>query len=87
MEIIFKMEMRGLLQRYRVGIKCLPSPFVVLGCGRFGNVNRLFERPSQVNCALLNHLPDVFDPVLLVLDARGLERVQKVKSCCEMNFH
>lgn len=37
-------------------------------------MNGLLERPPQVNGALLDHLPDVFDPVLLVLDARGLER-------------
>lgn len=54
--------------------KCLPSPFVMLGCSRFGDVNGLLERPPQVNGALLDHLPDVFDPVLLVLDARGLGR-------------
>lgn len=44
----------------------------MLGRCRFGDVNRLLERPPQVNGALLDHLPDVFDPVLLVLDARGL---------------
>lgn len=45
---------------------------MVLGRGRFGDVNGLLERPPQVDGALLDHLPDVFDPVLLVLDARGL---------------
>lgn len=60
----------------------LPSPpLVVLGCRCFGDVNGLLEGSSQVNGALLNHLPDVFDPVLLVLYARRLataERVQEV---------
>lgn len=45
---------------------------MVLGCGWFGNVNGLFERPPQVDGALLDHLSDVLDPVLLVLDARRL---------------
>lgn len=48
---------------------CLPSAFMVLHCGRFGNVNGLFERPPQVDGALLDHLSDVLDPVLLVLNA------------------
>ena len=52
-----------------VGVTCLPSALVVLGCSGFGNVNGLLECSSQVNGALLNHLPDVLDPVLLVLDA------------------
>lgn len=47
----------------------LPSAFMVLRCGGFGNVNGLFERPSQVDGALLDHLSDVLDPVLLVLNA------------------
>lgn len=47
----------------------------MLGRGRLGDVNGLLERPPQVNGALLDHLPDVFDPVLLVLDARGLGRI------------
>lgn len=38
-------------------------------------MNGLLERPPQVNGALLDHLPDVFDPVLLVLDAGGLGRI------------
>lgn len=42
---------------------------MVLGCRWFGNVNGLLERSPQVNRALLYHLPDVFDPVLLVFDA------------------
>lgn len=32
----------------------------------------LFEGPPQVDGALLDHLSDVLDPVLLVLDARRL---------------
>ena len=32
----------------------------------------LLERPLQVHRALLDHLADVLDPVLLVLDAGGL---------------
>lgn len=51
---------------------CVPSALVVLGCGCFGHVDGLLERSSQVDGALLNHLPDVLDPVLLVLDARRL---------------
>jgi len=51
----------------------LPSPsLVVLGRGRFWNMNGLLERSSQVDGALLDHLPDVLDPVLLVLNARRL---------------
>lgn len=58
------------------GVTYLPSPpLVVLGRGCFGNMNGLLECSSQVNGALLDHLPDVFDPVLLVLDARRLLRV------------
>lgn len=52
-----------------MGVMRLPSALVVLGCSCFGNVNGLLERSSQVNGALLNHLPDVLDPVLLVLNA------------------
>lgn len=55
-----------------MGVTCVPSALVVLGCSCFGNMNGLLERSSQVNGALLNHLPDVLDPVLLVLNARGL---------------
>lgn len=49
---------------------------MVLGCGWFGNVNGLFECPPQVDGALLDHLSDVLDPVLLVLDARRLLSVR-----------
>lgn len=35
-------------------------------------MNGLFECSSQVNGALLNHLSDVLDPILLVLDAGRL---------------
>lgn len=44
----------------------------MLGCGWFGDVNGLFECAPEVNGALLDHLSDVLDPVLLVLDARRL---------------
>lgn len=53
---------------------------MVLGCRWFGNVNGLLECSSQVNGALLYHLPDVFDPVLLVLNARRLLLVNDGKS-------
>lgn len=63
-----------------VGVTGSPSAFVVLGCSWFGNVDGLLQRSSQVDGALLDHLPDVFDPVLLVLDARCLLLVNNVKS-------
>lgn len=55
-----------------VFVTSLPSALVVLCCGWFGNMNGLFESPSQVNGALLDHLSDVLDPVLLVLNAGRL---------------
>lgn len=58
------------LRKYLVaGEACLPSSLVVLGCSCFWNMNGLLERSSKVNGALLDHLPDVLDPVLLVLNA------------------
>lgn len=58
----------------------------MFGCGRFGDVNRFFQRALQVNCALLNHLTDVFDPVLLVFNTWGLcvsdrKREKEEESC------
>lgn len=62
---------------------------MVLCCGRFGNVNGLFERTPQVDGALLDHLSDVLDPVLLVLNAGCLSsannNVQKVAIGQETN--
>lgn len=50
-----------------------PSAFV-FGCGRFGDVDGLLQSAAQVDSPLLDHLPDVFDPVLFVLDTGGLRR-------------
>lgn len=55
-----------------VGVTYLPSPFVVLGCTWFWDMNGLLECSSKVNGAFLDHLPDVLDPVLFVLYARCL---------------
>ena len=44
----------------------------VFGRGGLGHVDGLLQRPPQVDGSLLDHLPDVFDPVLLVLDAGSL---------------
>ncbi len=52
-----------------VHVICLPSSLVVLGCSCFRNMDGLLERPSQMDGALLDHFPDVLDPVLLVLNA------------------
>lgn len=49
----------------------VPSAFV-FDCGGLGDVNRLLQGSSQVDGTLLDHLPDVFDPVLLVLYAGRL---------------
>ena len=49
----------------------VPSAFV-FGRGGLGHVDGLLQRPPQVDGPLLDHLPDVFDPVLLVLDAGRL---------------
>lgn len=46
----------------------------MFGCGGFGDVDGLFQSSAQVDSALLDHLPDVFDPVLLVLDAGSLRQ-------------
>lgn len=54
-----------------------PSAFQ-LGGGGFGDVDGLFQSSAQVDGSLLNDLPDVFDPVLFVLDARSL-REQSVR--------
>lgn len=39
-----------------------------LGGGGFGDVDGLFQSSAQVDGSLLDDLPDVFDPVLFVLD-------------------
>lgn len=51
-----------------------PSAFV-FGCGGFGDVDGLLQSPPQVHGPLLDHLSDVFDPVLFVLDTGGLRWV------------
>lgn len=51
----------------------LPPPLVVLGCSGFGNVDGLLESSPQVNGSLLDHFPDVLDPVLLVLNIGSLK--------------
>lgn len=55
---------------------------LVFGCGGFGDVDGLLQSPAQVDRALLDHLSDVFDPVLLVLDAGSLraEHVNGVRT-------
>lgn len=52
---------------------CSPSAFV-FGCGGFGDVDGLLQSSAQVDGALLDHLPDVLDPVLFVLDAGSLRQ-------------
>lgn len=58
---------------------------MVLGGGCFGNMNGFFKCSSQVNGALLDHLSDVFDPVLLVLNAgcllSAVNHCQEGKAC------
>lgn len=51
----------------------LPSAFV-FGCSGFGDVDGLLQSSAQVDSALLDHLSDVFDPVLFVLDAGSLRQ-------------
>lgn len=52
---------------------CLFSPSAFqLGGGGFGDVDGLFQSSTQVDGSLLDDLPDVFDPVLFVLDTRSL---------------
>lgn len=46
----------------------LPSAFE-LGSGGFGDVNGLLQSSAQVDSSLLDDLPDVFDPVLFILQA------------------
>lgn len=58
---------------------CVPVPavsLVVLGGGRLRDVYGFLQSSSQVDGSILNHLPDVFDPVLLVLNARRLPLAQ-----------
>ena len=56
----------------------------MLGGGRLRDVYGFLQSSSQVDGSILNHLPDVFDPVLLVLNARRLplarEKGSKVNS-------
>lgn len=44
-----------------------PSAFVS-GGGGFGDVDGLLQSATQVDGSLLDDLPNVFDPVLLVVD-------------------
>lgn len=51
-----------------------------LGGGGFGDVDGLLQSSAQVDGPLLDDLPDVFDPVLFVLDTRSLrEQRQSVR--------
>lgn len=50
-----------------------PSAFV-FGCGGFGDVDGLLQSSAQVDSALLDHLSDVFDPVLFVLNTGSLRQ-------------
>lgn len=50
-----------------------PSAFV-FGCGGFGDVDGLLQSTTQVDSPFLDHLPDVLDPVLFVLDTGSLRR-------------
>lgn len=45
----------------------LPSAFM-FSCGGFRDVNGLLQSSAQMDSSLLNDLPDVFDPILLVLN-------------------
>ena len=51
---------------------------MVLGGGCLGDVNGLLQRSSQVYGSLLDHLPDVLDPVLFVLYAGRLPLAERV---------
>lgn len=58
---------------------CLFSPSAFqLGSGGFGDVDGLFQSSTQVDGSLLNDLPDVFDPVLFVLDTRSLREQRQI---------
>lgn len=50
-----------------------PSAFV-FGCGGFGDVDGLLQSSAQMDSALLDHLSDVFDPVLFVLNTGSLRQ-------------
>lgn len=50
-----------------------PSAFV-FGRGGFGDVDGLLQSSAKVDSPLLDHLPDVFDPVLFVLDTGSLRK-------------
>lgn len=51
---------------------CTVPSALVFDCGGLGDVNGLLQGSSQVDGTLLDYLPDVFDPVLLVLYAGRL---------------
>lgn len=48
------------------------SATLVFGCGGFGDVDGLLQRPLQMHSALLNHFTDVLYPVLFVLNTGRL---------------
>lgn len=50
---------------------CSPSAFEFSG-GGFGDVDWFFQSATQVDSSLLDNLPNVFDPVLFVLDTWSL---------------
>lgn len=44
----------------------------MFSCGGFRDVDGLFQSSTQVDSSLLDDLPNVFDPVLFVLDTWSL---------------
>lgn len=63
------------LQASALGSPPHSPPALLPRCrGCFGDMDGLLQGSSQVHRPLLNHLPDVLDPVLLVLDAGCLCR-------------
>lgn len=46
----------------------------MFGRGGFGDVDGLLQSSAKVDSPLLDHLPDVFDPVLFVLDTGSLRK-------------
>lgn len=65
-------------------VLCPGAPLAVIAGlgGRLRHVEGLLERPLQVDGPLLDHLPNVLDPLLLGLDAgrlrmRSQERYRK----------
>lgn len=50
----------------------------MFSCGGFRDVDGLFQSSTQVDSSLLDDLPNVFDPVLFVLDTWSLEHDTKL---------